>query len=160
MSQMPPPMNPLPALVPEVWIEHGAKQLAAGERLDGRFRVKGWRETRAYACEVSVLWYTAGKGEEDTSVHEFLRYRLPDKDGPSETADRLDPSQPVAFSTRLPYSPLSYDGVIVKVCWCVRLRVLLPRDRSVVCETSFALVGPNDAKGESPSHTADKEAAP
>ena len=35
----------------------------------------------------------------------------------------LDLRLPRRFATALPPSPLSYDGRIVKVCWCARLRI-------------------------------------
>ena len=68
------------------------------------------------SAELSVLWYTAGKGEEDFAVHHFERFV-------DEPARPLDLRLPRRFATFLPPSPLSYDGRIVKVCWCVRLRM-------------------------------------
>jgi hypothetical protein len=50
-----------------------------------------------------------------------------------------DVRQPQAFSTRLPNSPLSYAGLIVKICWCVRVRVFLPRGKEVSLEVPFQL---------------------
>ena len=47
--------------------------------------------------------------------------------------------QSQAFSTTLPTSPLSYDGVIVKIQWCVRIRVFLNRGRDFSGEQSFWL---------------------
>jgi hypothetical protein len=45
----------------------------------------------------------------------------------------------VQFSTRLPNSPLSYDGRIVKIRWCVRVRVFLPRGVELVEDELFQL---------------------
>jgi hypothetical protein len=84
------------------------------------------------AAELSVLWYTAGKGEEDMAVHHFER--LVD-----EAARPLDLRVPHRFATVLPASPLSYDGYIVKVCWCVRLRVFLPQGQEALAEIPFRL---------------------
>jgi hypothetical protein len=103
-----------------------------GERLTGRYMVDGTQPWRARAAELSVLWYTAGKGEEDMAVHHFER--LVD-----EPARPLDLRVPHRFATVLPASPLSYDGQIVKVCWCVRLRLFLPHGQESLAETAFRL---------------------
>ncbi|NIP85768.1 MAG: hypothetical protein GTO03_09485 [Planctomycetales bacterium] len=34
---------------------------------------------------------------------------------------------------------MSYDGLIVKIHWCVRLRLFLPRGRELVAEQPFQL---------------------
>jgi hypothetical protein len=44
-----------------------------------------------------------------------------------------------AFSTPLPQSPLSYEGVIVKVRWCVRVRLFFDGSRDFVSEHVFAV---------------------
>ena len=103
-----------------------------GDRLTGRYMVDGGHPWAARAAELSVLWYTAGKGEEDMAVHHFER--LVD-----EPAHPLDLRVPHRFATVLPTSPLSYDGQIVKVCWCVRLRLFVPQGQESVVETSFQL---------------------
>jgi hypothetical protein len=107
-------------------------QYQPGDRLSGRYMVEGAHIRPARAVELSVLWYTAGKGEEDMEVHHFERLA----DEPSRP---LDLRVPRRFTTVLPTSPLSYDGVIVKVCWCVRVRVFLPQGQEMLNETSFRL---------------------
>ena len=84
------------------------------------------------AIEVSVLWHTEGKGDEDMAVAEFWR-----RD--AEDGRPLDTAEPQRFSATLPNSPLSYDGQIVKVHWCVRVRAFLHRGREVVGEKAFQL---------------------
>ncbi len=101
-----------------------------GDRLSGRFTVEGATPRSARAIELSVLWYTAGKGEEDIAVHHFER--LVD-----ESSWPLDLRIPRRFATEMPASPLSYDGVIVKVCWCVRVRVFLSQGQESVTEAPF-----------------------
>jgi hypothetical protein len=44
-----------------------------------------------------------------------------------------------AFSTPLPQSPLSYEGRIVKVRWCVRVRLFFDGSRDFVSEHVFVL---------------------
>jgi hypothetical protein len=104
----------------------------AAQTLTGRFMIDGNQPWRMRAAELSVLWYTTGKGDEDMAVHHFERHV-------SETARPLDLRVPRRFSTILPASPLSYDGQIVKVCWCVRLRLFLPQGQEIVAEVPFRL---------------------
>jgi len=105
---------------------------APGETLAGDYRIGGVRADELRAVELSVLWHTEGKGDEDLSVHEFARRS--DEDG-----DLPEPGQPVRFETKLPLSPLSYDGAIVKIRWCVRVRVFLEAGKEVVGERRFRL---------------------
>jgi hypothetical protein len=102
-----------------------------GDRLAGRYTVEGTQLGLARAVELSVLWYTAGKGEEDMAVHHFERIV-------DEPAHPLDLRVPRRFATILPASPLSYDGVIVKVCWCVRIRVFLSQGQEILIEVPFS----------------------
>jgi hypothetical protein len=101
-----------------------------GQRLSGRFMVDGTKPWAVRAAELSVLWYTAGQGEEDFSVHYFDR--LVDEPGRP-----LDLRVPRRFATELPQSPWSYDGQIVKVCWCVRLRLSLLHGHQSLTEVAF-----------------------
>jgi len=103
-----------------------------GEDLVGRYQVDASRSWPVRAAELSVVWYTAGKGEEDFAVHHFER--LVD-----DPAQPLDLRMPRRFATPLPLSPLSYDGRIVKICWCVRLRLFLPQGQETVQEAAFRL---------------------
>jgi hypothetical protein len=103
-----------------------------GDRLSGRFSVEDMPGTSARSAELSVLWYTSGKGEEDMAVHHFERLV-------EEPVRPLDLHVPHRFATVLPESPLSYEGQIVKVCWCVRVRLFLPQGQETVAETAFRL---------------------
>lgn len=114
-----------------------------GQRLSGRFAVDPTQPGTARAAELSVLWYTAGKGDEDMSVHHFERIV-------DEPVRPLDLRVPHRFATELPASPLSYDGEIVKVCWCVRLRLFLPQGQETVIEAPFQLGNVPAARSASP----------
>ena len=84
------------------------------------------------AAELSVLWYTAGKGEEDMAVHHFER--LVD-----EPARPLDLRVPHRFATVLPPSPLSYDGAD-RESLLVRARATVPAEgQETVAEVPFRL---------------------
>ena len=81
-----------------------------------------------------MLWHTEGKGDEDLGVHFFDR-RAADHDS--------DLRGPATLSVPLPNSPLSYDGVVVKIHWSVRVRAFLrtePRRRSLIEEAPFRLL--------------------
>ncbi|MEX0642299.1 MAG: hypothetical protein WD468_06335 [Pirellulales bacterium] len=118
-------------------IDAPAAHYRPGDQLSGRFMVDGAQPWAVRSAELSVLWYTAGQGEEDMAVHHFER--LVD-----EPTHRLDLRVPRRFATFLPPSPLSYDGQIVKVCWCVRVRLFLPHGQESSAEVPFQLgdVGP------------------
>ncbi len=109
-----------------------ARLYAPGELLSGQFSVHGAPENDLRAIEISVLWHTEGKGEEDMAVHFFERIE------PHEEAP-LVPHQPRKFSTVLPNSPLSYTGQIVRICWCVRARVFFWQGRELTLDVPFQL---------------------
>jgi hypothetical protein len=98
-----------------------------------RYRVEGRDGALTDAIEHSVLWYTEGKGEEDLGVHFFQRVADRALRGPSGLSGD--------FATTLPKSPLSYEGVIVKVRWCIRVRVFYEGLRDYVSEHVFEMGG-------------------
>lgn len=108
------------------------REFAPGETLRGTCRANGLRPEEVSALEISVLWHTEGKGDEELSVHYFDRH-LADPDKP------LAPEDQRRFHTQLPKSPLSYDGVIVKIRWCVRFRVFLHTGQELSEEQPFRL---------------------
>ena len=79
-----------------------------------------------------MLWHTNGKGDEDLAVHDFHHLGPDDGNGSSALGTGR-------FETVLPNSPLSYQGAIVKLQWCVRVRVFLSRGREVVAQKPFRL---------------------
>lgn len=124
----------------ELWLDRGPRPYHPGERLTGYYRLAGWRDGGLTAIELSVLWYTAGQGEEDFFVHHFERSREP------AVPAGVD-ATPHEFTCVLPASPLSYDGQIVRVCWAARLRGFFTRNRQRVVEAPFWLAteGGDDA---------------
>lgn len=103
-----------------------------GEKLSGQYYIDPIDGAETLAVEVSVLWHTEGKGDEDIAVHYFDR-------AAQDERGSLDFRQPRVFSTVLPNSPLSYEGVLIKIRWCVRLRVFLSRGKQLVEERAFQL---------------------
>jgi hypothetical protein len=113
-------------------IEGAGRVHLPGDPLSGAFQIDAVEPDEIEAVELSVLWYTQGKGDEDVGVHHFERFT---SDGGER--GRLHELRP--FRTTLPLSPLSYDGVILKIQWCVRVRVFLSKGREYVAETRFQL---------------------
>ena len=103
-----------------------------GERISGYFMAEGSQGQSIRAAELSILWYTTGQGEEDFEIHHFER--LVDEPG-----QPLDLRTPRRFAVLMPPSPLSYEGRIVKVCWCVRLRLYPRQGTETVEEAAFRL---------------------
>lgn len=102
-----------------------------GDVLAGEYRLESVAPSEVRAIEVSVLWYTEGKGDEDMAVHDFWRWSAESGDLPSQRSGR--------FSTTLPNSPLSYRGMNLKLHWCVRVRAFLTRGREAKGELGFRL---------------------
>lgn len=103
-----------------------------GEMLAGECRLESLKLTEPSAVEISVLWHTEGQGDEDLAVHYFDRITAGEQPG-------VDLRRPRRFSTRLPASPLSYQGEIIKIRWCVRVRFFLPRGKELLGEAPFQL---------------------
>lgn len=113
-------------------LEEAAHEFQPGQDLVGRFYSEGNQAVFLRAVELSVLWYTAGQGDEDFDVHYFDRFV-------EELARPLDLRRPQRFATTLPPSPLSYDGRIIKICWCVRARLFPQQGPESVVEVPFRL---------------------
>jgi hypothetical protein len=102
-----------------------------GDTLTGSFSLSfGHSRDVLHAIEVSVLWYTEGKGDEDMGAHHFERL---------EAATLPEMGRRRRVSARLPASPLSYDGVLIKVRWCVRVRAFLESGEERLGEAAFQL---------------------
>jgi hypothetical protein len=103
-----------------------------GEELEFEYCLKRVSTEQIDRLEVSVLWYTEGKGSEDIGVHYFES--IPCQDLGALT---LGESQRVA--TRLPNCPLSYEGRLLRIRWCIRLRLYLRDGREISAEQPFYL---------------------
>jgi hypothetical protein len=113
-------------------LEGNGRGFRPGETLAGEYAFDDLPADQAKHIEVSVLWFTEGKGDEDLAVHEFWRINLEENRGVSLP-------QLQRFSTVLPNSPLSYDGRIVKIRWCVRVRAFLQGGKEVFGQKVFRL---------------------
>jgi hypothetical protein len=113
-------------------LDNSGRAYRPGEPFSGEYRIDAVVPADLKGIEISVLWYTEGKGDEDFAVHFFQR--LDSHDVGAVGLRRVG-----RFHTVLPNSPLSYRGAIVKVQWCVRVRVFLARGRQLVEQTPFRL---------------------
>jgi hypothetical protein len=103
-----------------------------GETLDFQYSIKDIPIATILAIETSVLWVTEGKGNEDLGVHCFERIT-----GDSITSH--DWKQPKPIRIGLPDCPLSYEGKLLKIRWCIRVRVYLDDGTELVAQEPFYL---------------------
>lgn len=115
-----------------ICLDGAKKHFSPGEELVCEYQIDAVPASDVQAVEASVLWYTEGKGDEDLTVHYFER-RLP------TDVDDGDLRPMRRFRTVLPNSPLSYRGAILRVCWCVRVRVFLRRGKDAHADYPFQL---------------------
>lgn len=120
----------------QLWVDRGSRQYAPGELVTGGYRLTEWREDDLTALEFSILWYTAGQGEEDFFVHHFDRCK-------AAVLPKRHDETPYRYEVVMPASPLSYDGRIVKICWAARLRGFFGGGRQRVVEAPFWLSLPS-----------------
>ncbi|MDR1289785.1 MAG: hypothetical protein LBK06_01140 [Planctomycetaceae bacterium] len=122
-------------VLPEITISldgRGSRLYNVGDTLAGSYWFDSVGGDEIQAVEVSVIWHTEGKGNEDLGVHAFWRFSI-------ENGDWIDPRRPGRFSTILPRSPLSYSGILIKISWLVRVRLFLADGRETVEEVIFHL---------------------
>lgn len=110
----------------------GSRLYFPGETLAGSYFLGDLGDEPIEAVEVSVLWHTEGKGNEDFGTAAFWRRS-------QQAGDWIDARTPGRFSVVLPNSPLSYNGELVKIFWTVRIRVFLSGGREIVDEHPFRL---------------------
>jgi len=113
-------------------IDKPRREFEPGDTLSCQYQVDAVDPGEIQSLEVSVLWHTEGKGDEDLRVHYFERRVATEEEGG-------DLRQLRQFRTQLPNSPLSFDGRIVKIRWCVRIRVYLKDGKESFYEQSFSL---------------------
>lgn len=105
----------------------------SGDVLRAEYQIDAVEADEVQAVELSVLWFTEGKGDEDLAVHFFER-RV------SADADDGDLRRLYRFATELPNSPLSYSGEILKIRWCGRVRIFLRRGKELFFDQPFQLL--------------------
>jgi hypothetical protein len=124
-------------------IEGPSNVLHPGDQLVCEYQVDAIQPSEIQAIEASVMWYTEGKGDEDSGIHFFER------NTPSDAVDG-DLRQLHRLETVLPASPVTYDGAILKIRWCVRVRLFWTPGRQIFQDRAFQLLaaaatnGPRD----------------
>lgn len=117
---------------PDVRVELAATAYRPGDAVSGAFVIAGGPPADAESVELSVLWYTSGKGTEDLGVIFYQGWTAADG-----TLAALP--NPAAFEAKLPPTPWSYDGELVKIHWAARVRVRYGKTGEVVREAAFTL---------------------
>jgi len=85
-----------------VYFDNNRRAFQPGDTLRGEFQIET-PPPDLKAAEVTVLWFTEGKGDEDFAVHQFERREL-------DTIPVQELRQPQRFEARLPASPLSHPS--------------------------------------------------
>ncbi|NUO49344.1 MAG: hypothetical protein HOV80_10855 [Polyangiaceae bacterium] len=109
--------------------------LAPGAKISGAFVV----DHDPQGVEVSLVWYTEGKGTEHLEVH-WLREYLGDE------LERVDTKRRGRFEASIPTAPLSYEGTLIRICWVLRVRAFARGggDESTDLSLSVGAVAPSD----------------
>lgn len=114
----------------QIHLDDSRCDYAAGDTLAGTVEpVLVGGDVEVKDTELSVLWYTEGKGDQDMGVVHLERLW----DG------MLQPMGGHRFSVRLPLLPLTYHGHLLKIHWVVRVRMDLRRGQDVVVDEPFNL---------------------
>ena len=116
-----------------------------GEHLTAKWRISRVSLDQLQGVEVSVLWLTEGKGDEDLHVHHF--YRLSEQ----QLRD-IGLADEQVLSCRLPSTPLSYHGKLITIRWCLRLRLFLSGGREILAEQPFYLISPPSRLASNEAH--------
>mgnify|MGYP001828220475 CR=1 FL=1 len=125
-----------------------------GRELTATWRVSRVKMDSVTAIEISVLWYTEGKGDTDLHVHHFERLE-------SDQIRRSGLADAQSLSCLLPATPLSYHGRLIRLHWCVRMRLFLSDGREIVTDQPFYLVAPQSReKGVASVIGADRRGRP
>ena len=124
-----------------VVFNHENIQYNGADPLRLHYVVEGVESHSVAAIERSVVWYTEGKGEEDFGVVFFERIQLDKRNDGTKILPKSVNTEHLtgALAVDLPHSPLSYEGIIVKIRWCVRIRIFFRSGRDFVSEHIFFL---------------------
>jgi hypothetical protein len=125
----------------QILLDDDRAEYQPGAMLSGAYGLEQADGVDIQRIEASVLWFTEGKGDEDLGVHFFEEVE-------ATPEEPIDPAIPRKFATPLPLSPLSYDGFIIKIRWCVRVRMKLAGSEELLAEAPFQLGKVTSAREE------------
>lgn len=121
-------------------LNDGKEAFAPGEQVEGR--IEWTLDANPKALELSLLWYTSGKGTRDIAVLQTNRV-----DGPGAFGSDK-------FSFALPGGPYSFSGRLISLIWALELTctpgnetirkeiVVSPTGREIVLGSDIGPVSP------------------
>lgn len=99
------------------WLDRGKTAYQPGELLAGGWRLVGTPDPGdVRGVEVTIGWYTEGKGDDDSAAHLTTTMTAAECEADDFTRDHR-------FETVLPPTPQSYRGLLFSIRWRVRVRV-------------------------------------
>ena len=113
-------------------LNHASREYYPGDELECEYQIDAIDREEVKSVEVSTLWYTTGKGDEEDAIHFYERRTQKSTFGESDLRSLAH------FSTELPPSPLSYTGTNLNIIWCVRVRIVVQFDDAPVREFSHS----------------------
>lgn len=122
-----------------IQLDHLTPHVQPGETLCGTYRLVDIRPHEIQRLEFSVLWFTEGKGDEDLGIHHFESIRAEEEETYQAFFHKYHESLTIPFEVVLPRSPLSYYGLILKIRWCVRVRIYMKNGREWMSEKLFTV---------------------
>tara|TARA_R110002049_G_scaffold2750_4_gene21883 strand:- start:23526 stop:24047 length:522 start_codon:yes stop_codon:yes gene_type:complete len=105
----------------------------AGGPLQATWQISRVPVEQIQGVEISVMWHTEGKGDEDLHVHHFHRIS-------ESQIRRTGLADQQSIQCQLPRTPLSYHGRLIRLQWCIRLRLFMASGKEIVAEQPFYLV--------------------
>ena len=102
-----------------------------GQRIRGGFRLKHEEPLPVKRVETSLLWYTAGKGNQD---EEIIWHQT------TAENDVLDAQRAIPFEAELPERPWSYAGKLIKINWVIRARIFPENGEEIAADYRFQLL--------------------
>jgi hypothetical protein len=122
----------------DITLRHDKTNFAPRETVEGALR---WRlDSQPRRIDVSLLWYTSGRGTQDVGVVETLTIEEPNSVGSRD------------FAFTLPEGPYSFSGKLITVIWAIEATCSpgdsTVRQQIVVSPTrnEIALRGPEPVK--------------
>jgi len=113
----------------------GSLRFAPGDQIEGSVEIFPNNTINCQAVEISVLWYTEGKGRRNEGIVETQRFDV----------RQIDPQQGFneQFRVTLPSTPWSYAGHFINIIWAVHVKIDIPMAPDFNQETRFLLLPPD-----------------
>lgn len=89
-------------------LENNQTNYQPGDAIRGRV---GWKMEKVKAVEVSLLYFTTGRGTEDVTVADSKKWETTESAGMRE------------FEFRAPSEPWNFDGKLVSLAWAIEVVV-------------------------------------